>query len=278
MQIRHILQRVTISASRWIFKDRVNTYTCSPWTTRPWLRATRGPRSCRCPRFVDTWLLSRACPAVTLAARLLTSSPPFTLRRSCRQRGTASFDFYLFCTSVRRVVCALSWALTDLICISTLSLQKYEVAGLLFYVGQIAEFLQVCMPHASSSCRSRARLHLRRPQQMMFFIVNTRSAIPWTSTIAPLRYASEFTTLMGYYRIVESPGFYLALVLIGSEGSGGDGNACNAHTLSCVSSQSRGRCSFWAPPRGLLSNLHTRASRRRTSSAPCRLSLRSLRR
>lgn len=54
---------------------------------------------------------------------------------------------------------------------------------------------------------------------MMFFIVNTRSAISWTANIAPLRYASEFTTLMGYYRIVESSAFYLALVLAGSEGS-----------------------------------------------------------
>ena len=54
--------------------------------------------------------------------------------------------------------------------------------------------------------------------QELFFIVNTATGLPWSTTVVPLRYATEFSTFMGLYRVVGSGPLYLALVLIACEG------------------------------------------------------------
>ena len=41
-----------------------------------------------------------------------------------------------------------------------------------------------------------------------------RVGLPWTNTIAPLRYAAEFSVPMGFYTYAGSPAFYLFILAL----------------------------------------------------------------
>ena len=86
--------------------------------------------------------------------------------------------------------------------------------GLSFYVGQLLEFLQMMLFVLYKVCLPAWPVSFLCSQCFPSTPSRQRADFAWSSTIDPLETASHYTVPAAYFKVADSPAFYLALVVL----------------------------------------------------------------